>query len=553
MSGPTQGAREGAVTTWAASPVLARLVRVVLFVVPIAVGWLAVRLVNQWFWTPRGLAGFLAWFFQATALGGVVATVVDRQTRHFLPLATLLGMSLTFPDEAPSRFGIALRTGTVRKLEQRLADFAEHGISNDEATAATEAIELITMLGKHERLTRGHTERVRAYAELIAAEMGVSEADRQKLAWAVLLHDIGKLTVPAEILNKNGRPTEAEWAILRNHPAAGEAFVAPLADWLGSWRFATSQHHERWDGTGYPKGIGGERISLAGRITAVADAYDVITSKRSYKSPISHDDARKELVACSGTQFDPAVVRAFLEISLEDRRSAGFLSGLLELPALANIGAGVSAAPAIAVVTVAALAGAVAVDSPAVPLALAAPTTIMTTSIPDAAPGPDPARDLSASSSTVLPFAVPTSFVVPTTEAEATTTTAPATTAPPTTAPPTTAPTTAPPTTAAPTTTSSPPSDGPDASDDVANIAEGKNRKINILDNDGPGQSGSPLDETTLRIAIEPTNGTVRIDEDHVHYRSDDDYEGIDSFVYEICDEGGGCSTAIVTVTVEDD
>ncbi len=462
-------------------------------------------------------------------------------------------MSLTFPDEAPSRFGIALRTGTVRKLEQRLADFAEHGISNDEATAATEAIELITMLGKHERLTRGHTERVRAYAELIAAEMGVSEADRQKLAWAVLLHDIGKLTVPAEILNKNGRPTEAEWAILRNHPAAGEAFVAPLADWLGSWRFATSQHHERWDGTGYPKGIGGERISLAGRITAVADAYDVITSKRSYKSPISHDDARKELVACSGTQFDPAVVRAFLEISLEDRRSAGFLSGLLELPALANIGAGVSAAPAIAVVTVAALAGAVAVDSPAVPLALAAPTTIMTTSIPDAAPGPDPARDLSASSSTVLPFAVPTSFVVPTTEAEATTTTAPATTAPPTTAPPTTAPTTAPPTTAAPTTTSSPPSDGPDASDDVANIAEGKNRKINILDNDGPGQSGSPLDETTLRIAIEPTNGTVRIDEDHVHYRSDDDYEGIDSFVYEICDEGGGCSTAIVTVTVEDD
>ncbi len=438
-------------------------------------------------------------------------------------------MSLTFPDQAPSRFSVALRAGTVRKLEARIAEYAEHGLNSNEVVAATEAIELITMLGKHERLTRGHTERVRAYADLIAVELGVSEEDRQKLAWAVLLHDIGKLTVPAEILNKNGRPSDAEWELLRNHPAAGEAFVAPLADWLGSWRFATSQHHERWDGKGYPKGIAGERITLAGRITAVADAYDVITSKRSYKNPISAEDARKELVACSGTQFDPAVVRAFLAVGIEDKRSVGFLGGLMELPALANIGAGITAAPAVAAITVATLTTGAIVQPASSELALDAPvSTISPTTI--TVPTTDPQPIIATSAPEPPEAALIT-----------TSTTTPSTTTPLT--------TTAPTTTAAPTTSNSP---GPSAVNDTAEVEEDDDEKIKVLKNDSPGPSGSAIDDDTLRIVQGPRHGTARVHDDHVRYQASEDYEGVDTLVYEICDEAGQCSTATVTITVDD-
>ena len=97
-------------------------------------------------------------------------------------------------------------------------------------------VEMVAALGRHERLTRGHTERVRAYADLIGEQMGLDAHDRHLLQWACLVHDIGKLSVPPEILNKAGKPTEAEWAILRGHPAVGAELAEPLAPWLGEWR-----------------------------------------------------------------------------------------------------------------------------------------------------------------------------------------------------------------------------------------------------------------------------------------------------------------------------
>ncbi len=364
MSGPTRGASEHHNASWASSPVAAHAVRVGAFVAPIVATWFAIRLASGWFYRPVGWAGFVLWCLQAIALAMVVGVLTDHVTRRFVPLASLLAMSLTFPDHAPSRFGIALRAGTMGKLQDRLDDWNATGLSADEATAAAQAVELVTLLGRHERLTRGHTERVRAHADLIAQEMGVSEVDRQKLAWASLLHDIGKLTVPAEILNKNGRPTDEEWRILQNHPAAGEAFIEPLADWLGDWRYATSQHHERWDGRGYPYGLAGNDISLAGRIVAVADAFDVITSKRSYKEPMSAEAARREMVACSGAQFDPAVVRALLNVSLNKQRGAAWMAWLLELPGAANVARAVSSVPTAAAASVVALGATVAVPPP---------------------------------------------------------------------------------------------------------------------------------------------------------------------------------------------
>lgn len=332
-TGPTRGAtEEPSETTWKAAPGLAFAIRAVAFLAPLLAAFVVVRLLAGVLFRPDGWAGFLVWVAQATAIGSVISIVVDRGTRRLLPLATLFGMSLVFPDQAPPRFGIALRSGTVRQLQNRLDDVRNHGLGSSEGEAAQRAVELVAALGHHDRLTRGHTERVRAYADLIGEELGLPAADRARLSWSVLLHDVGKLTVPPEILNKAGRPTADEWQHLRNHPAASAELLEPLADWLGDWIGAASEHHERWDGDGYPRGLAGTDISLAGRIAAVADAYDVITSKRSYKEPMSASAARRELVDNAGSQFDPAVVRAFLNVSLGRRWMVGPFAWLADLP-----------------------------------------------------------------------------------------------------------------------------------------------------------------------------------------------------------------------------
>ncbi|MDP8991942.1 MAG: HD-GYP domain-containing protein, partial [Actinomycetota bacterium] len=168
--------------------------------------------------------------------------------------------------------------------------------------------------------------------------MHIPQADRDRLRWAALLHDVGKLHVPSRILNKPGKPTEKEWEQLRSHPMEGAKIAAPLAGWLGPWADAIGQHHERWDGGGYPSGLSGEDISLAARIVAVADTFEVITAPRPYKRPVNAEAARQELARCAGSHFDPAVVRAFLNISIGRLRMAmGPVSWLAQLPFLGSV------------------------------------------------------------------------------------------------------------------------------------------------------------------------------------------------------------------------
>jgi hypothetical protein len=326
-------------TQWASRPWVARLLRALVFVLPFGASVAFVWGVSRFVAAPDGsAAGFIAWWLALSAGGSVVMWLVDRGARRLLPLAALLQLSLVFPDQAPSRFRAALESGRVHHLEDRLA--LAHRAANAE-TPAESARLLLTLVGalsEHDRLTRGHSERVRGYAVMIGREVGLSDAEIDQLNWAALLHDIGKLEVSADILNKPGHPDADEWQQLKRHPLYGERFVEPMRPWLGAWADAVGYHHERWDGRGYPRGTAGDDIPLAGRIVAIADVFDVITSARSYKDAGSPTAGREEIARCAGAQFDPRLVRAFLGVSLGRMRMVmGPLSWLAHLPIVGRL------------------------------------------------------------------------------------------------------------------------------------------------------------------------------------------------------------------------
>ena len=162
--------------------------------------------------------------------------------------------------------------------------------------------------------TQGHCIRV---ADLSCALWArVSAGDDTSLFWfriGALLHDVGKLMVPAEVLNKPGKLTDAEWELVRRHPTAGVELLADI-DFPWDVQPIVQSHHERWDGRGYPDGLVGEDIPLTARVLCIADVYDALTSKRSYKQAFSHDDAMEIMRGDVGTQFDPTLFGAFEEI-----------------------------------------------------------------------------------------------------------------------------------------------------------------------------------------------------------------------------------------------
>jgi putative nucleotidyltransferase with HDIG domain len=316
---------------WAARPALSRLLRLTIFLFPIACAFVATIVARALIPddTERTLVGWMG----LLTLGIVVAIAAEHVGRRWLPLATLLKLSMLFPARAPSRFKVARRAGSIRQLE----DLSEKDVG-DAGKAAEAILALVTALGAHDRRTRGHAERVRVYTDMIADELELPEADRYRLRWAALLHDIGKLSVDAALLNKSASLTDEDWEQIKKHPLEGVRMIAPLAGWLGSWGDAIAHHHERFDGAGYPAGLARDHIHLGARIVAVADVYDTMTSARSYKRALAPRAAREELVWSAGKQFDPEVVRAFLSISLPRLLwASGPASLLVHLPFLARL------------------------------------------------------------------------------------------------------------------------------------------------------------------------------------------------------------------------
>lgn len=172
-------------------------------------------------------------------------------------------------------------------------------------------------LDLRDHATEGHTQRVAAMTLRLAREMGVSDEELVQIRRGALLHDIGKMGIPDGILLKPGPLTEAEWEIMRRHPVYAYELLAPI-DYLGAAPDIPYCHHEKWDGSGYPRGLKGEQIPLAARIFAVVDVWDALRSDRPYRPGWPEEDVRAYIQEQSGKHFDPKVVELFF--ALEFRR-----------------------------------------------------------------------------------------------------------------------------------------------------------------------------------------------------------------------------------------
>jgi response regulator RpfG family c-di-GMP phosphodiesterase len=176
---------------------------------------------------------------------------------------------------------------------------------------------LITALETRDSETHGHSERVVNFSLRLGRELALDEEQMRSLEFGSLLHDIGKIGVPDAILRKPARLDEDEWVRMREHPLHGQKILRGIAFLEGAAR-VVAQHHERWDGSGYPLGLRGVEIDLNARIFAVADAFDAITGDRVYRRGRPYESAADELDRCAGAQFDPRVVAAFRRVPREE-------------------------------------------------------------------------------------------------------------------------------------------------------------------------------------------------------------------------------------------
>ncbi len=196
------------------------------------------------------------------------------------------------------------------KEKNRLLEEYSHNL---EITTLDTMLSLQTALEEKDVYTAGHTVRVTQYAAQIARALGIADEEREVLERACQVHDIGKLVIDISYICKPGPLSETEWEMMRKHPIIGENILKPLS-FMSRELAIVRHHHERIDGKGYPDGIGGAELDILTKVIVVADSYDAMTSKRSYRSNLAPAEAMVEMRRCAGSQFDPEVVKVFCQI-----------------------------------------------------------------------------------------------------------------------------------------------------------------------------------------------------------------------------------------------
>jgi putative nucleotidyltransferase with HDIG domain len=291
--------------------------------------------------------------FSGAGQGGRVAQVLLRPTDDAEQLAYQIGRDLLFIGLVAFVLAFAFAwlgarriTLPLRRLSATMSDIARTGelqsdfpsaggdrevqlientfrqllVSVEESQRARERsyVEavgaVVTAADARDHETTGHSFRVAHYAVALARSMGLKSEQLKAIEWGALLHDVGKMVVPDDILRKSGPLTADEWHIMRQHPNWGFDMLAEVGFLQQPALEIVYSHHERWDGKGYPRGLAGEDIPLAARIFAAVDTYDAITSDRPYRRAHSHQAAIAELQRVSGQQLDPRVVAAFSRI-----------------------------------------------------------------------------------------------------------------------------------------------------------------------------------------------------------------------------------------------
>lgn len=249
------------------------------------------------------LAG--AFFFGG--LGGVIVGVAAGLSAG---IVSTLSSGFTVPPVSDwivwtaSLAGVGFLAGRILETLRR-REAALNNMADDTVAAFIHAIRAM------DGSTAVHSQKVAEYAVAIARELRLEPERIEQVRRAALLHDVGKLAIPKEILNKNGPLDPEEWEVIRRHPEESERIVSRIAS-LHPLLPAVRHHHERVDGRGYPDGIKGRALPLEARIITVADAFDAMTSHRAYRAALSEEEAVEQLLQNAGSQFDPMVVDAFL-------------------------------------------------------------------------------------------------------------------------------------------------------------------------------------------------------------------------------------------------
>jgi putative nucleotidyltransferase with HDIG domain len=171
---------------------------------------------------------------------------------------------------------------------------------------------LVTTIEAKDPYTHGHSERVMKYSQAVTETLNLNNEEKETVRLAGLLHDIGKIGIDETILRKPGRLTDEEFAEIKKHPSIGAEIIRPIKQ-LQPIVPGVEQHHERYDGGGYPNKLKGKDISIAGRILAVADTFDAMTSNRPYRKGLPHQQALNEIRDHANSQFDPKIANAFLK------------------------------------------------------------------------------------------------------------------------------------------------------------------------------------------------------------------------------------------------